>query len=215
MILEKPTMEMTRHIRPLYVREHFNGKLVSKVLVNNGLTVNVIPLRVVRALGRGIGDLIETVVFVLAFTREISKTLDVLLIDIIVVSKTSLSTLFVINFNANYNALLGRDWIQANWCVPSSFHKFLLFWKGDEVEVVWADKQPFITSLDYVEASYYDQEFGPIKFKDKKKDGAPKEMYMESRDIGDIQDQAAKPLKITIIVPFRLIKRPIIEKIDG
>ena len=25
-ILEKPTMEMARHIRPLYVRAHFNGK---------------------------------------------------------------------------------------------------------------------------------------------------------------------------------------------
>ena len=31
-ILEKPTMEMTRHIRPLYVRAHFNGKPVSKLL---------------------------------------------------------------------------------------------------------------------------------------------------------------------------------------
>ena len=28
-ILEKPTMEMTRHIRPLYVRAHFNDKPVS------------------------------------------------------------------------------------------------------------------------------------------------------------------------------------------
>ena len=53
-------MEMTRHIRPLYVRAHFNGKLVSKVLVDNGSAVNVMSLRMLRALGRGIGDLIET-----------------------------------------------------------------------------------------------------------------------------------------------------------
>ena len=51
---------MTRHIRPLYVREHFNGKPVSKVLVDNGYAVNVIPLRMLRVLRRGIGDLIET-----------------------------------------------------------------------------------------------------------------------------------------------------------
>ena len=44
-----------------------------------------------------------------AFTREISKTLGVLLIDIIVGSKTSLSTFFVVNSIANNNALLGRD----------------------------------------------------------------------------------------------------------
>ena len=35
--------------------------------------------------------------------------------------------------------------------VCRSLHKFLLFWKGDEVEVVWADKQPFIVTLDFLE----------------------------------------------------------------
>ena len=34
-ILKKPIVEMTRHIRPLYVRAHFYGKPVSKVLVDN------------------------------------------------------------------------------------------------------------------------------------------------------------------------------------
>ena len=76
--------------------------------------------------------------------------------------------------------------------VSSPLHQFLLFWKGDEVEVVWADKQPFIATLDYVESSYYEHEFGPIKFKDKKKDEAPREIYMESRDTGEIQDHAGK-----------------------
>ena len=59
--------------------------------------------------------------------------------------------------------------------MSSSLHQFFFFfWKGDEVEVVWVDKQPFIDSI---EASYYDQEFGPIKFKDKQKDGAPRNIY--------------------------------------
>ena len=108
-ILEKPTEEMTRHIRPNYVLEHFNGKPVSKVLVDNGSVVNVIPLRMLGALGRNIDDLIEKKVYVLAFTGEISKTLGVLPIGIIVGSKTSLSVFFVINFTANYNVLLGKD----------------------------------------------------------------------------------------------------------
>ena len=57
-------MEMTRHIRPLYVKSHFNGKPVSKVLVDNGSIVNVMPSRMVIAIGRGIGDLVETELFV-------------------------------------------------------------------------------------------------------------------------------------------------------
>ena len=89
-----------------------------------------------------------------------------------------------------------------------------MFWKGDEVEVVWADKQPFIATLDSMEASYYDQEFGPIKFKGKKKNKTQREIYMESRDTGDIQDQAAKLLKTTAIVHFRTVKGLVIEEID-
>ena len=55
----------------------------------------------------------------------------------------------------------------------------LMFWKGDEVELVWENKKPFIATSDYVEASYYDQEFSLIKFKGKKKNGTPREIYME------------------------------------
>ena len=48
------------------------------MLVDNGSPVNVEPLRMLRALGRGIGDLIEIKVSVSSFTGEISKTLGVL-----------------------------------------------------------------------------------------------------------------------------------------
>ena len=148
------------------------------------------------------------------FIGEISKTLGVLPIDINVGSKTFLSTFFFTNSTVNYNALLGRGWIHANWCVSSSLHQFLLFWKGDEVEVVWANKQPFIATSNFVEASYYDQEFGPIKFKGKKKNGTPREIYMESRDTGDIQDEAVKLLKTNAIMPYRPIKGLVIKEID-
>ena len=37
------------------------------------------------------------------------------------------------------------------------------------------------------------------------------EIYLESRDTGDIQDQVVKLIKTTIITPFRLIKGPIIK----
>ena len=63
-----------------------------------------------------------------------------------------------------------------------------------------------------MEASYYDQEFGPIKFRGKKKDETPRELYMEARDTSDIQDQVDKLLKTTAIMPFKAIKGLIIEE---
>ena len=157
MIHEKPAMEMTRHIRPLYVKAHLNGKLVD----------NVMPLRMLRVLGMRIDDLIETKVSISAFTGEITKTFGILPLDITIGSKTSLSAFFIIDSTINYNIFLWMNWIHANWCVSSSLHQFLHFWKGFKVEVVWADKQPFILTTDSIEARYYDEEFDPIKFKRK------------------------------------------------
>ena len=75
-------------------------------------------------------------------------------------------------------------------------------------------QKPFIATSNSVKASYYDQEFGPTKFKGKKKDRALRKVCLESRDAGEIQDQATKLIKITIIVPFKLINGPIIEEIN-
>ena len=108
-ILEKPSVEMTRHIMPLYVRAYLNGRPVCKVLTDNGSMVNVMQLRMLRALGKSISDLIEIEVAVFAFTGEVSKTLGILPIDIIIGRKNSLSTFFVIDSTTNYNILLRRD----------------------------------------------------------------------------------------------------------
>ena len=116
-----------------------------------------------------------------AFTGEVSKTLGLVLIDITIGSKTASSTFFMMDSTANYNILLGRNWIHANWCVPVSLHQFLLFWKGNEVELMRVDKQPFKVAIGSVEARYYDQEFCPIKFTSRMKDEVPRKAYMDSK----------------------------------
>jgi hypothetical protein len=48
---------------------------------------------------------------------------------------------FVVDMKGCYNVLLGRDWIQANECVPSTLHQGVIQWIDDEVEVVQADEE--------------------------------------------------------------------------
>ena len=91
-----------------------------------------------------------------AFTGEVSKTLGILPRDITIGSQIALYAFVVIDSIESYNILLGRDLIHANWCVSSSLHQFLLFWKRNEVEVVWTNKQPFMAATSSVEAKYYD-----------------------------------------------------------
>ena len=49
------------------------------------------------------------------------------------------------------------------------------------MEVVRADKQPFMAATGSVEARYYDQEFDPIKFTSRRKDGVPRKAYIDSK----------------------------------
>ena len=138
----------------------------------------------------------------------------ILPIDITIDSKTALSASFAIDLTANHNILLGRDWIHANWCLSSSLHQFLLFWKGNEVEVVRTNKQPFMAATGSVEAMYYDQEFDSIKFTSRRKDRVPRKAYMDSNGYVEIQKEAAKLLKVTTIVSYKPMSGPIIKEID-
>ena len=95
-----------------------------------------------------------------------------------------------------------------------SIHQFLLFWKGNEVEVVLADKQPFMMAIGSVKTRYYDQEFGTIKFTSRRIDGVPRKAYMDLKGFVETQKEAAKPLMVTTIVPYRPTSGPIIEEID-
>ena len=113
--------------------------------------------------------------------KLISRFLDLLVIkkdtkgiipiETIVASNKSKTTFFVVDANPSYHALLGRDWIHTNKCIPSSIHQKLLLVKEDkEVEIVDADNQPFYTSLNYVEAHLYQDNVGPIDVKEPLKD---------------------------------------------
>ena len=63
-------------------------------------------------------------------------------------SKTILTAFFISEVQGNFNLILGRDWIHANKCVPSSLHQFPIQWISDEIEVVHSDTSSFIATAD-------------------------------------------------------------------
>jgi hypothetical protein len=60
-------------------------------------------------------------------------------VELTIGSKTMLTTFFVIDGKGAYSLLLGRDWIHANCCIPSTKHQCIIQWIGDAIEVVQAD----------------------------------------------------------------------------
>ena len=71
-----------------------------------------------------------------------------------------------------------------------------------------------MVATSYVEARYYDQEFDPIKFTSRRKDGVPKKANMDSKGSVEIQNEVTKLLKVSTTVPYKPMGGPIIKEID-
>ena len=85
------------------------GKPMSKMLVDGGASVNLMPYTTFRKLGKGPGDLIETNMMLKDFKGNASKTRGAMNVELTIVSKTLLTTFFVIDGKCSYSLLLGRD----------------------------------------------------------------------------------------------------------
>jgi hypothetical protein len=112
-----------RHMRPLYLRGYVNGKPLTKMFVDGGAAVNVMPYTTFRKLGMGLGDLTPTSIILNDFAGNPSNTKGCVHVDLMIGSKTMLTTFFVIEGKGAYSLLLGRDWIHANCCIPSTMHQ--------------------------------------------------------------------------------------------
>ncbi|GKV52897.1 hypothetical protein SLEP1_g59450 [Rubroshorea leprosula] len=172
-VFEKPEEKMARHIRPLYINAHMDGTPISRVLVDNGAAVNVLPTCMLYKIGKSLDDLVYTEVTISDFTRGVNRSRGVLPVELTVGNRTLMSAFFVVDTVATYNALLGRDWIHSSWCVPSSLHQKLIFWNGGKAEVVSADDKLFSANTYLVEARYYEEDIGTIRFFGMDRHGKP------------------------------------------
>jgi hypothetical protein len=137
-VFEK-TNEQGSHLKPLYVRGHIDGKPMGGMLIDGGAGINVMPLSVFSKLGYKESEVIKTNMNLSGFSWDPSQAKGIMSVELTVGSKTIPTTFFVVDVKGRYNVLLGRDWIHANGCVPSTLHQFLVQWVGDQMEVVEAD----------------------------------------------------------------------------
>jgi hypothetical protein len=118
---------------------YINGHPVTKMLVDIGAAVNIMPYSVLHQLGHSVKDLTKTNIALSDFNGQASEAQGVLNVDLTVGSKTIPTSFFIINSKSIYIVLLRRDWIHANCYIPSTMHQCLFRWDGDEVEVVHVD----------------------------------------------------------------------------
>ena len=151
---EKPEDEKRKHLKALFLKGFVDGKPITKMLVDGGAAVNIMPYAMLRKLRKGSENLTKTDMMLKDFEGVVSPTVGALCVDLTIGSKTLPTTFFVINGKGSYSLLLGRDWIHANCCIPSTMHQCLIQWIGDAVEVVAADSSFSIASAEACEESF-------------------------------------------------------------
>lgn len=168
-VFDKPIKH--RHLKPPYLKGYVNGKPLTKMLVDAGAGMNIMPYTMFRKLGMTNEDLLETDLILTDFAGHASETKDAMHVELTVGNKTLITTFFVIDGKGAYSLLVGRDWIHANCCVPSTMHQILIQWIGDDVEIVHADNsvsvaasEPEYWEFEYLECfSGKEWEAGPVK----------------------------------------------------
>ena len=147
-VFDKPANTSYRHLRPLYIKGFVNGWPMTKMLVDGGAAVNLMPYTTFRKLGKVPENLIKTNMVLKDFGGNASEAKGVLNVELTVGNKTIPTTFFVFDGKGSYSLLLGRDWIHANCCVPSTMHQCFIQWQGDQVEIVQADRSVHVASAD-------------------------------------------------------------------
>jgi len=143
-IFEKPSDDERQYLKALFVKGRVDGQSVSKILIDGGAAINIMPYVMYRKLGKGDEDLTKTDMMLKDFEGNVSPAEGVVCVELSIGSKTLPTTFFVINGKDAYNLLLGRDWIHANYCIPSTLHQCLVQWVGDKIEVVPGDSSYII-----------------------------------------------------------------------
>jgi hypothetical protein len=119
------------------------------MLVDGGTAINLMSYSLYRKLGKQDDELVKTNMTLSGVGTDSSiKAKGVTSIELTIGTKTLAVVFFIADVEGNYSLILGRDWIHANQCVPSTLHKMLLQWVGDDVEQVHADASACIAMVD-------------------------------------------------------------------
>ena len=125
-IFDKPGYKERKHLKPLFMKGYINGKPMTKMLIDGGAAVNLMPYAMYRKLGLGEEDMIQTDMMLKDFEGAVSPAKGAICVDFTIWSKTLPTTFFIISGKGSYSTLQGRDWIHANCCIPSTMHQCVI-----------------------------------------------------------------------------------------
>ena len=145
--------EGTQHTKPLFIVVKCHDKIISRVLIDNGSSLNVCPLATLHLLGIDITQVKPSATTVRAFdgsTREIAGEID---LEIEVGPQAFIISFQVLDIPRSFNLLLGRPWIHSAGAIPSSLHQKVKFITNGQIITVLGEQDYNIykdTAIPYI-----------------------------------------------------------------
>jgi hypothetical protein len=96
------------------------------MLIDGGASINILPLLLFKKLGHIEGELKRTNLSLSGFAGDPTKAKGIIYKEVTVGSKAVPMAFFMVDVKGRYNMLLGRNWIHANECVPSTLHQCII-----------------------------------------------------------------------------------------
>lgn len=124
---------MMYHLKPLFIREKVDGVAMNKMFVDGGAAVNLIPHTLFKKMGKCDTDLHQHNMVLSNYEGKTSNILGVIQVELAFGTTTRLTLFMVINSKANFNLLLGREWIHGIGAMPSTVHQRLIIWRKDVI----------------------------------------------------------------------------------
>lgn len=110
-MFERPTPSMMYYLKPLFIQAKVDRVAVNKVFVDGGAVVNLMPLTLLKNMGKGEEDLRPHNMVLSNYEGKTSSILGVIQVELAVGTTTRMTLFMVIKSKANFNLLLGREWI--------------------------------------------------------------------------------------------------------
>jgi hypothetical protein len=146
-VFERPS-KPGEHMKPLYIRGHLDGIPVGRMMVDEGVSINIMPVSLFEKLRHKDEDLKQTNICLSGFSGEPAEARGIVSKELTVGSKTVPTAFFIVDVKGWYNVLLGQDWIHVNSCVPSMLHQCVIEWVGDKVEVINAYEIAYVAMVE-------------------------------------------------------------------
>ncbi|KAA0037267.1 ty3-gypsy retrotransposon protein [Cucumis melo var. makuwa] len=133
----------------------YEKQRVDRILIDNGLAVNIMPKSTMRQLGILMDELSNSKLAIQGFNQGSQRVIGMIRLELIIGDLKARALFHVIDSRTTYKLLLYRPWIHGNGVVTSTLHQCFKFYQ-DGVKKVEADSNPFSEAQShFADAKFY------------------------------------------------------------